>query len=77
MYTSKVRNHGAGRYLLYVNDDKESLLGSEQSNDNGWMEKIFFVNMAGLCRENDFLTGDWTARGIVPRLFNVLCKCHN
>lgn len=63
-YTYKVRNYGVGRYLLYVEDDKEALLGSDQPNNRGWMERFFFVDLAVLGPEKDFLTGEWRARGI-------------
>lgn len=48
LYTYKVRNYDAERYLLYVKDDKEALVGSDQLNDRGLMERFFFVDLACL-----------------------------
>lgn len=36
-FSYKVLNYCARRYLLYVKDDREALLGPDQSNDRGWM----------------------------------------
>ena len=64
VYTYKVQNYGAGRYLLHVKDDREALLGADKSNDRGWMGRFFFVELASLGSDSDFLTGEWMARGI-------------
>lgn len=65
VYTYKVLNYSFGRYIQLVKDGRESLLGPEQLNNRGWMERFFFVKMADLGLGADLLPGDWTARGII------------
>ena len=72
VYTYEVQNYGAGRYLLHVKDDREALLGLDKSNGRGWMSRFFFVELASLGPDSDFLTGEWMARCIFCCFFCFL-----
>ena len=60
--------------MSIVKDDREALLGADKSNDRGWMGRFFFVELASLGPDSDFLTGEWMARGILF-VFGVFWAC--